>query len=199
METNIVARQLDTLELERRMRPSYLSGGGFLGPIESLESVIIEDAKALDSVGISHKLVADALETVLSSMQEQYWRHEFNRRTDYPMLTTPRRIPDFSLGKLPSIDKGYLVGELQGFIVQWRGFQECPWECDVEPRWWSFDFLLLNRRTGEFITGPGMIVHLIREHHFFEGMESPYRTDPIRAIRVLGLVQKSRPNMEEAA
>jgi hypothetical protein len=166
---------------------------------ESLESSIIEDAKILDNLGISHKQVADALETVLSSVQEQYWQHEFDRRTDYPKLTTPRCIPDFSLDNLPSTDKGYLFGELQGFITQWRGFQECPWGCDVEPSWWSFDFLLLNRTTGEFITGPGMIVHLVREHHFFEGMESPYRTDPVKAIRVLGCVRRSHSQIEETA
>jgi hypothetical protein len=27
--------------------------------------------------------------------------------------------------------------------------------------------------------GPGLIIHLIREHGFFEGLNSPYRVDPI--------------------
>jgi hypothetical protein len=48
-------------------------------------------------------------------------------------------------------------------------------------------FLILNRRSGESVTGPGLIVHLIREHQFFEGSESPYRLEPSKAIRVLEL------------
>jgi hypothetical protein len=32
-----------------------------------------------------------------------------------------------------------------------------------------------------------LIVHLIREHGFFEGRESPYRVDPGDLVRVLEL------------
>ncbi len=41
-----------------------------------------------------------------------------------------------------------------------------------------------NRRTGKPLDGPGLIVHLIAEHGFFEGRESPYRVDPRAAIDV---------------
>lgn len=40
-----------------------------------------------------------------------------------------------------------------------------------------------------YITGPGLIVHLIRAHQFFEGSESPYRVEPRKAIRVLALLE----------
>lgn len=79
------------------------------------------------------------------------------------------------------IDNKYQV-----FTMGYRGLQECPWGCEYE-RWSSFDFLILNRETGEYITGPGLIVHLIREHQFFEGKESPYRVDPTQLARVLQL------------
>lgn len=55
-------------------------------------------------------------------------------------------------------------------------------------RWSDMDFLLLNRTTGEFITCPGLIVHLVREHHFFEGSKSPYRVDPIRLAAIISLL-----------
>ena len=59
---------------------------------------------------------------------------------------------------------------------------------DVEHAPWSnLDFLILNRQAGIQVTGPGLIVHLIREHHFFEGVESPYRVDPVRVSEVLQL------------
>ena len=57
--------------------------------------------------------------------------------------------------------------------------------------WGHFDFLILNRQTGEYVTGPGLIVHLIREHQFFEGSESPYRVEPAKAIQALGLPRKA--------
>jgi hypothetical protein len=44
-----------------------------------------------------------------------------------------------------------------------------------------------NRHTSEELSGPGLIVHLIRAHRFFEGFESPHRVDPLALARVLGL------------
>ena len=49
------------------------------------------------------------------------------------------------------------------------------------------DFLIVNRRTGERLFGSGLMPHLIGEHHFFGGESQPYRLDPERAVRVLGL------------
>jgi tetratricopeptide (TPR) repeat protein len=54
-------------------------------------------------------------------------------------------------------------------------------------RYAELDFLVINRETDDYLAGPGLIVHLIREHHFFEGPGSPYRVDPVAAARVLGL------------
>ena len=54
----------------------------------------------------------------------------------------------------------------------------------------DIDFVITNNRTGETLKGPGLIVHLIRDHHFFEGKQSPYRVDPEKAARVLELVKE---------
>lgn len=48
--------------------------------------------------------------------------------------------------------------------------------------------MILNRKTGESFTAPALIVHLIRAHHFFEGVESPYRVDPEKVIRTLEIL-----------
>jgi Flp pilus assembly protein TadD len=50
------------------------------------------------------------------------------------------------------------------------------------------DFLAVDRRRRTYLRGSGLMPHLIREHRFFEGERSPYRLDPERAARVLGLV-----------
>ncbi len=182
---------LTVSELEARMRPGAWSDKGFLGPTEFLEDVIDQDAQTLASRGISHEQIADVLERVVQAAFEQESSMSFEEirqrglQRECPDLDHPENIPNFTIDNLPESNKGFLVGDLQVFIAGYLGIQECPWECAVQPNWGSFDFLILNRRTGEYITGPGLIVHLIRAHHFFEGVETSYRTDPSRVIRVL--------------
>ena len=176
-------------ELERRMRPGAYSEKGFLGRSESLEAVIAHDDQALKTLGISHGQIADALERILTSVDDQIAQLHGEGKQAELSRRESSWFPRIRAGRLPSTDVGYLVGgNLQVFIVKYRGFQDCPWECgDPVPPWSMLDFLLLNRQSGEYVTGPGMIVHLIREHHFFEGLRSPYRVEPVKAIRVLEL------------
>jgi hypothetical protein len=117
----------------------------------------------------------------------------------YPNLYRPETLPHFTLDNLPDIKDGYLEGDLQIFTRGYRGFQECPWGCEHHGDMLdSCDFLILNRENGEFVTGPGLIVHLIREHGFFEGAGSPYRSDPAGLIRILGLDESSKRASEKA-
>jgi hypothetical protein len=178
---------LTVAELEARMRPGALSKKGFLGPAESLEAVIDQDARTLASQGIWYDQIAEALERILMSAFEQARDAQPRKygRGRFPNLYHPETLPDFALDNLPPPETGILVDDLQVFTCKYRGFQTCPWECAVTPNWGSFDFLILNRKTAEYVTGPGLIVHLIRNHRFFEGIESPFRTDPTKAIRVL--------------
>lgn len=184
-------KNLDSEELEKRMRPDAWSRQGFLGQTESLQTVLETDAQTLAELGVTHTTIADSLEAILLNVIDQEVADRTKwlaRMTPFPDLYEPRVNPQFSLHNLPDINIGYLVGKLQLFIQQWRGFQKCPWDCAVNTRLASIEFLILNRETGESFTGPGLIVHLIREHHFFEGKESPYRVDPEKAVRVLELL-----------
>lgn len=178
-----MASTLTTLELEERMRPGAWSSGGFLGPIESLEHVISQDAQTLAQLGASYEQIADTLEKLLLPAMKHT-----QGMSAYPDLDKPETVPHFTLDSLPAINDGYLIENLQIFTIGYRGVQDCPWECGrFGDLLGSSDFLILNRKTGEFVTGPSLVIHLIRSHHFFEGVESPYRTDPARLIRVLGL------------
>lgn len=71
--------------------------------------------------------------------------------------------------------------------IHWCGYQTCPWDCS-SCLWSDLDFRIENERVGGVLKGPGLIVHLIREHQFFEGSESPYRVDPMRLVQVLGVI-----------
>ncbi len=178
----------DLKQLEDRMRPGAMSLHGFLGVNESLENVLEEDDKVLKNWGLTHTQLADELEAILSiaiGKKSENIKDWFIKKTPYPNLYEPLSLPKFSIDNMPSDDKGYMIGKLHVFIKSWRGVQECPWGCIIHPDWASIDFMILNRESGEFFTGPGLAVHLIREHHFFEGKGTSFRVDPAKAIRVL--------------
>ncbi len=192
-------------ELEARMRPGAYSDKGFLGPDESLEEVIRRDEMTMHDMRITCEEIANAIRRVIDDtlqQHEQRLRRQLSKKHQelekgvsperkdlyIPNLYQPESVPEFDLNHMPGSDQGYLVDpDLQVFLVQYRGFQGCPWGCNTAVG--SRDFLILNRVTGEYFTGPSLIVHLIREHHFFEGLGTPFRTDPARAARVLGIAR----------
>jgi len=180
--------------LEDKMRPGAYSAGGFLGTTESLKSVIRHDKQILKELGITFENLASKLGEII----EATWQIERNhsepreharasndwyvraRKQSFPLVLTSEN--------LPSQDIGNLYDQYQVIFMAFRGFQDCPWDCQLDNNWSSFDFILLNRQSGEYVFAPGLIVHLIQKHHFFEGNESPYRVEPSKLARVLGLV-----------
>jgi hypothetical protein len=53
-----------------------------------------------------------------------------------------------------------------------------------------------DSRNGTRLSGPMLIVHLIRAHHFFEGRGVPYRVEPAELVALLRL---GRPNASRLA
>ncbi|MDI1476833.1 hypothetical protein [Polyangium sp. y55x31] len=151
--------------VEELMRPRRLSTAGFLGETERLEEVLKEDASTLVSLGITAADVAGRIREIVGKALR-------SRSSRYSRQDT------------------YDVGRFRVRLMQWGGSQECPWLCAIDSGWASIDFAIENRRTGAKLRGPGLIVHLIAEHGFFEGKESPYRVDPRQAAEVLGLPRK---------
>jgi len=153
---------VQTGRVERLMRPGVLSAAGFLGETERLEDVLKEDARNLSAMGITAAEVAGRLRVIVG---------EAIRRSR----------------EAASEKDTYVIGRFRVRLTQWHGYQECPWLCEPEPAWASIDFRIEDRRSGAKLGGPGLIVHLIAEHGFFEGKDSPYRVDPRQAAEVLGL------------
>lgn len=180
--------------LEDKMRPGAYSADGFLGTTESLENVIKQDEQTLKELGITYKKLASELEKIVGKTWEKECKHDKSqehagdsfkwyqkaRTQSLPLVLSPEN--------LPSRDIGNIHNKFQVFFMAFRGMQDCPWDCQLNNTWSSFDFLLINRKSSECLFAPGLIIHLIREHHFFEGNESPYRVEPSRLARVLGLV-----------
>jgi hypothetical protein len=63
-----------------------------------------------------------------------------------------------------------------------------PCSGEQDYRYANLEFLVVRRDTRQALRGSGLLVHLIRDHRFFEGEHSPFRLDPERAAQVLGLV-----------
>jgi hypothetical protein len=180
-------------ELVARLRPGAWSEMGFLGADESLEEVLARDAETMVRLGLSYDELADALDEVMTAVLEMYRKPvpeeeiplAIARQTNFPNLYRPETIPRFNLHNLPDIQLGFRRDHLQVFVVSYKGWQECPWGDAASG---MNDFMIVNRETGESVTAPELMPHLVRAHHFFEGLGTPFRTDPERLARVLGLV-----------
>ena len=106
---------LTTSDLEARMRPGAWYGVGFLGPRESLEAVIAQDAKALAELGTSHDRVAEALESILISARVQAQRTPWYQRMGegvlYNILANHKATTKLSRDDFPRPEEGFLMRE----------------------------------------------------------------------------------------
>ena len=185
--------ELTRTEVLARLQPGGVTELGFLGPHESLDEVIAGDTKTMERLGLSYDRLADALDKLLKRAFEMYFDPvpiaNLNvlppPEPDLPNLRAPETMPHFDLGNLPHIKWGFLIDYLQVFLVVYKSWVDCPWGDNAFGR---SDFMIVNRNTGESVTGHQLLPHLIRSHHFFGGLGSPYRSDPDRLANVLGLV-----------
>lgn len=53
------------------------------------------------------------------------------------------------------------------------------------------------RASGEEVVWTDLSVHMIREHGFYEGRGSPFRVEPARAVRVLGIASRRSDETNE--
>jgi hypothetical protein len=153
-------------ELEARLRPGAFSRHGFLGPGERLLDVIARDRARLQQRGVTYDELADRLQSAIETGDRN--------RERWVSVAQHTRI----------------------YVVAYKGYQLCPWSVDPDEgqctaaggvRFASLDWTIRDERTGRQLRGPGLIVHLIRGHHFFEGIESPYRVDPDALCDLLDL------------
>jgi hypothetical protein len=176
---------------EARMRPGAWSEAGFLGPDEHLTEVIERDASATKILGVSYEQLADNLERLLTAyeaVKSQANDDFMQAQQDNPAVITYREYME-SIARVTDLDPRFAV-------AQWdyMGRQLCPWGDDdaTAIRWAAGEWFIRNLRTGQQMprpgrSAPGLIIHLIRSHHFFEGFGSRYRVDPTELARLLEL------------
>jgi hypothetical protein len=152
-------------EVEARMRPGNFSQAGFLGAGESLRQVLEADTRTLDELGVSADDLADHLSKLLEAA-----------------IASTRTITS--------------AGAYKVRLRRYKGVQICPFAPQPhenpcpgrgDKRFASIDWIVRNPRNGIQLSGPGLIVHLIGAHRFFEGLQSPYRVAPRRLAQLLEL------------
>jgi hypothetical protein len=151
-------------EVEARMAPGEFSREGFLGPGERLEVVLREDAELVVRLGLSHAELAGPLDELLTAAKAS---------------------------RLRRARRGIVMVSVEVF----RGFQLCPWSPQPPKQCRagsgvthaSLDWHLRSLRTGAAANGPGLAVHLIRDHGFYGGHSSPRRVDPLALARALDI------------
>ena len=147
------------------MRPGSFSVAGFLGADESLRQVLDADARALGDLGVSARALADRLGELLEAAV-------------------------VSNGRVAR------VGHYTVRVQRYKGPQICPFAPQPHEnpcpggggmRLASIDWEIQNTRSRVRLSGPGLIVHLIGAHAFFEGLQSPYRVAPRALAELLEL------------
>lgn len=153
-------------QTEKRMQPGVLSGIGFLGSGERLTSVIERDERTLEKIRITYKQIADRLESIIGKAKR------------LEQLAQRGHISNH----LSLVENVYKVSEFASF-----GFQQCPFlnssgkPCQHAT---SCDYEIENVGTGIQLDFSELIIHLVREHHFFEGSVA-YRLEPEKVIKSL--------------
>jgi hypothetical protein len=156
---------MDDAEIELRMQPGAWSEDGFLAPGASLQDVLNQDARLLNSLGVDSRAIADGLSGFLSTAKDSDWAQ-------------PTRSDDHEIE-----------------IHRVRGFITCPWAPDqfescphgYRGRPTANRFRIVHVASGSTLEGFELTVHMIGAHGFFGGPGTPFRVDPELAARVLNL------------
>jgi hypothetical protein len=160
--------QMDVTELEKRMRPGALSVEGFLGPSESLAGILARDRVTMQELNLTHEELASNLEALIRAAEQSRTRSAH-------------------------------IGHFEVTVTIFTGFQICPWSPDPDQgqccaggsiQYGHRDWTITNLKSQMKMAGSGLLVHLIRDHHFFEGLDSPYRISPAKLAQFLELATK---------
>jgi len=178
---NILKQDLSLEEAKRNMYSNENYMWGFLGRDENLQELIESDKLAIEKLGISYEQIASAVEDLFLSDEERV-NGNFILRKEYiaspicPWKDYCTTSP--FTGLATTITEIVVVNESKvGEAVEvWEREHGLPLNSYQE---------LVDKDLAMVFSD--LHPHLIRDHHFFEGKATPYRVDPERAIRYLGI------------
>lgn len=199
--------------VEIRMQPGEWSQYVFLGEEETLEDVVDQDARTLERLGVTYEQIADALDRLLHTASAAYEKDPRPFRSYFPNKIDQGELPPehsgfcadnhqvflqvymgykfcpWAVSRRPwSSEKPSVPVEITGPVITIKTGQRLSCQSDLNYSYGDRRFVIVNRANKEYLRGSGLIVHLIRDHHFFAGRQSPCRVEPDQAARVLGLI-----------
>lgn len=200
-------------ELDKRLHNPNFSMAMFLSKNETFSQVYNQDQETLQRYGITCKQIGDRLETLRAKVFETSYlkinkmlvvspeeQHQIdsilmplpsnvapNDTNLYP-LRTPKYPPSQFISRV-LIENRYIIS----YAVT-MGRQICPFDFDLThsgkgpcgTSGGSTDYVIYDIQTGNSLRFSDLIIHLIKDHCFFEG-NVPYRVDPENAIKVLDI------------
>ena len=171
-------------ELLARLRPNHRMERlqfGYLGVDEDLDYRIAEDRQRMVDLGLGYEDLARAIELLFENDDETVNGNPIVRRRYIHSPVCPwgdyTTVSIFVLAQL--VTEVYVINR-----------ETCPpqvsdlliWDCGLDPDYYpkvvEEDWVMIFS---------DLHPHLIREHQFLEGLETPYRVEPARAKRYLGL------------
>jgi hypothetical protein len=152
--------------LEKRMKPRGWFQTAFLQEDQSLLEIVISDKLILKNLRVSAQDIAEVLEKVLELGKESDRFHSVH------------------------------VNHYRVRIIHSRKMLTCPW-AKQQFEWCKIgkgvkyltteDFEITNMINNKSLQSTSLMIHLIRDHNFFGGPDTPYRIDPKKAVSVLDL------------
>ena len=191
---------------------------GFIAPTDNLLEVYAKDISALNASGITLRQIADVLTTITNKYKYKHSLIESKSIGDANVNYQPQ-VEQRHLTQLKDIDEFIMKSECNGgysychsivknsfpividdrYIItreMFWGYQCCPFSSNSsrEKHGGGSDYWIYDTQTKESIQFNDLLIHLIRDHGFFEGNVF-HRLDPLKVIKFFNL----RPGVSYAA
>jgi hypothetical protein len=187
IENNIPIQFLEVGEAEliQRLHPNGWSleilQYGYLDPTEDLQELQREDCETLSRLGLTHDTIAVAIEKLFATDERSVNGNRLVRVQNIHSPVCPWgdfcSVHPFDLSmkttEIIVCNKETCPENIVSHLVANSG-THCNDYAELVARDWAMIVSDLHP-------------HLIRDHQFFEGKKTPYRVDPERAMRYLGL------------
>ncbi|AYV85404.1 MAG: hypothetical protein Satyrvirus15_1 [Satyrvirus sp.] len=156
----------------------------------SLKDIMDGDKKYLDSVDVTYDQIADKMETII----RKFFLYRDSKKYEWQRKTATCRMGDEYRSKLLKQHGG------GGINIKNKFFMSCTTKSvqnqllDSEHHGNEYDstnFTITNLRNDLTIKFNTLLIHMIRQHHFFGSPGSSYRLDPSSIIYVL-LIKNSK-------
>lgn len=160
--------------------PSSLFMWGFKGPAEDVDAIIASDREIVARLGVTHEQIASLIDAIFAS-REDTWR-------GYPIIRWYNiHSPICPWGDFCTkscLDLTLAVTEI--WLVNPDAIANVnDYVSKVTGRVYPIQDLKQLVDWDWITVFSDLHPHLIREHHFFEGHETPYRVHPERVMKFL--------------